>query len=163
MKEKDNRVLLLEQYCNMDSDRKIILDKTPQSLTHLWEWFESHIEWEDKKEEEIQKDLELRPQWMHEYILQATDKISIRTMALASDIATYYGETLIKNNPQIKWGYKLKPDKLDGVKKPILLGYKGNLSCDPRTIIDVLIRKSSREKCGSRLYDAYIKELKLIN
>ncbi|MDD4295464.1 MAG: hypothetical protein PHC69_00710 [Ruminiclostridium sp.] len=92
---------------------------------------------------------------MREIILQSTKKMTILTMALANDIAIYFGETIIHSNPNIRWGYLLKPAKLDGVKQPILLGFKGDVSMNPRGIVHVCILKSSRQKNKMKLNETY--------
>lgn len=134
---------------------RIFLDKSPESLIPLWGWFEEQIEWVEKSEKEIHDEIQEKPNWMREIILQSTKKMTILTMALANDIAKYFGETIVHNNPNIRWGYLLKPAKLDGVKQPILLGFKGDVSMNPRGIVHVCILKSSRQKNKMKLNETY--------
>lgn len=57
MLEKEKRIKQLEQYANQEEQR-VLLDKSPESLIPLWEWFEDKIEWTEKSDEKIQKKLE---------------------------------------------------------------------------------------------------------
>lgn len=152
--EKEHRIQQLEQHIRQ-SNISISLDKTPESLLDLWEWFEGNIEWEKKTEEELNNEMVGRPDWMRPHILADTQKMTILTLALGMDISIYFGETLISNNPSIYWGYRTSPKKLDGVNRPILLGFKGDICAFPYTLIRVCIRKSTREKNKYRLFDLY--------
>ena len=152
--EKEHRIQQLDQYVKQ-SNNCISLDKTPESLIGLWEWFEANIEWEDKTEEDYSNEMVGRPDWMRPHIIADTKKMTILTLALGMDISIYFGETLIINNPSIYWGYKTSPKKLMGVNRPILLGFKGDLSLFPYNQIQVCIRKSTREKNKFKLHDLY--------
>ncbi len=162
MTEKDKRIHQLEEYINKNNTEKVVLDKSPESLIPLWEWFEHQIEWEERSQKEIDDEVKGKPEWMREIIQQSTKKMTILTMALTTDIATYFGETLIYNNPSIRWGYLLKPLKLDGVKEPILLGFKKNISMNPRGIVHVCVLKSSRQKNKMKLFESYTNWLDMV-
>ncbi len=96
-----------------------------------------------------------RPEWMRPNILANTKKMTILTLALAMDISIYFGEALIHNHSSIYWGRKSTPKKLDGINRPILLGFKGDICVFPYTLINVIIRKDSEEKNLNRLYNLY--------
>ena len=155
MTEKDKRIMQLEQYINKSNMGKVVLNKSPESLIPLWEWFEERIEFEERSEKEMADLTNGKPEWMQEIIIQNTKKMTLLTMALTTDIATYFGDTLIHNNPSIRWGYLLKPKKLDGVKEPILLGFKGDISMNPRGIVHVCVLRCSRQKNKNELYETY--------
>lgn len=152
MAEKDKRIIQLEQYINKSNTKKVVLDKSPESLIPLWEWFEKRIEFEERSEEEMADLINGKPEWMQEIILQNTKKMTLLTMALTDDIASYFGETIIKNNPTIRWGYLLRPLKLDGVKQPILLGFINDVSMNPREILHVCVLRCSRHRNKNELY-----------
>lgn len=154
IQEKEKRMTQLEICVNQEI-KSVVLDKTPESLIPLWDWFESHIEWEDKTEEELKDELVGRPEWMYPHILVHTKKATILTMALERDIAIYFAETLINNHPNIYWGYRMKPKRLDGVNQPILLGFKGDISVNYRRLVNVCLLKSSRKKDKNQLYELY--------
>ena len=68
MKTKEERFRILQEYISRDTD-KVILDKTPESLIGLWEWFQTKISWEEKTREEIELELKGRPEWMKQIVL----------------------------------------------------------------------------------------------
>ena len=154
MTQIEGRIKQLNEFINLEK-KDVVLDKTPESLIDLWEWFQEHIEYEDKTEEEINKSCEGQPEWFQEILRQDTKKMTLLTMALAEDIAIYFSETMIHNHPQVHWGYLMKPKKLDGVNIPILLGFKGNDCVNPRTLITVCIYKTTEKKNKYKLYEVY--------
>ena len=154
--ERGNRIHLLEQYINQ-FDHSVCLDYSTESLVNLWRWFESQIEWEDKTEDELHREWIDRPQRFKNTIPYNKKKMSGLTNALCLDISIYFAEILIANNPTIHWGIKTSPKALDGVNRPILLGFSNGISVFPYTLMQVLTRKSTREKNENRLYDLYMK------
>lgn len=154
--EKGNRVQLLEQYVTQFDD-SIVLDYSIDSLVNLWRWFETQIEWEDKTEDELINERIIRPKEFKDVVPYNKKKLTVLTSALCMDISIYFGEMIIANNPTIYWGYKTSPKGLDGVNRPLLLGFSHGISVFPYTLIQVLTRKSSREKDEKRLYDLYLK------
>ena len=156
MTQIEGRIKQLNDFINLEK-KDVVLDKTPESLIDLWEWFQEHIEYEDKTEEEINESCEGQPEWFQEILRQSTKKMTLLTMALAEDIAIYFSETMIHNHPQVHWGYRMKPKKLDGVNIPILLGFEGDISSNPRNMVSVCIYKSTDKKNKYQLYETYNK------
>ena len=154
MTQIEGRIKQLNEFINLEN-KNVVLDKTPESLIDLWEWFQGHIEYEDKTEEEINKSCEGQPEWFQEILRKSTKKMTLLTMALAEDIAIYFSETMIHNHPQVHWGYLMKPKKLDGAKLPILLGFECILSANPRNLVSVCIYKSTEKKNKYELYETY--------
>ena len=154
MTQIEGRIKQLNEFINLEK-KDVVLDKTPESLIDLWEWFQEHIEYEDKTEEEINKSCEGQPEWFQEILRQDTKKMTLLTMALAEDIDIYFSETMIHNHPQVHWGYRMKPKKLDGVNIPILLGFEGDISSNPRNMVSVCIYKSTDKKNKYQLYETY--------
>ena len=161
MAHKDERVEQLQRFINNETN-KVILDYSVESLIPLWEWFENHIEFEPRTPEEIEEDVASRPQWMHETVRQYTEKETLMTMALAYDISIYFGDTIVKNNPQLYWEYPRKPKKLDGVNEPNILGFGTSLNLYLLGVLSVLVKKSHREKDKNRLYNLYEIQMKLL-
>ena len=54
----DTRIEILQNYIDKTSTKKNVLDKSPESLIDLWEWFEDKIVEEKMTDEEIEKMLE---------------------------------------------------------------------------------------------------------
>jgi hypothetical protein len=161
MREKEKRIKQLEQYVNQDSQH-VFLDKSPESLIPLWEWFEDKIEWEKGSEEEMQEELFGKPEQIRKILLQNTKRATVLTMALVEDIAIYFSDTIIFNNPTVHWGYKMKPKKLDGVNQPIMLGFKGGICVNPRGLVELCIMRSSRKRNKEELFETYTILLKNI-
>ncbi len=161
MLEKEKRIKQLEQYVNQDSQR-VILDKSPESLITLWEWFEDKIEWEKRSEEEMQEELLGNPELIRNILWKNTKRLTVLTMALVEDIAIYFSDTMIFNNPTVYWGYRIKPKKLDGVNQPIMLGFKGDICVNPRGLVELCILRSSRNRNKEELFETYTILLKNI-
>ena len=153
---KEERIRWLEEYISLD-DKDINLDYSPESLVKVWNWFESKIQWENKTEEEIKLEVDRRPEKYRNSTPYCTQKMTTLTLAIAMDISIYFGEMLIVNNPTIYWGYRTRPKQLDGVNRPVLLGFRYAGCVFPYTLIQVLIRKSTEEKNSNRLLELYSK------
>ena len=123
----EQRIQNLEKYINLTGTR-MVLDKTPNSLIELWDWFSNHIEVCTKDEQELMLESTMRPDWIKAHIMSDRRKLSLNTIMIAVDISAYFGEVFIKNNPNIYWGYLSKPKKLHGVNRPRLLGFAGDMS-----------------------------------
>ena len=76
----------------------------------LWDWYETKIKQAPKTKKEIEYSVSKYPKWMEENIRKITMKYTEETLSLALDISIYYGETIIKNYPNLYWGafYKAK-------------------------------------------------------
>lgn len=155
METMDERIRYLEEYIHVE-DNTVMLDKSPESLITLWGWFQEKIEWIERTPEEIEEEIKQRPDWMRPHILEHTKKLSIQNLMIAWDIATYFGETMIYNNPTIHWGYLMKPKKLYGVNRPRLMGFEGDMSAYPYGLVDVCIRKSSKVNNKFELFETYL-------
>jgi len=151
----DGRIHQLESYIKDTSNCKVIFDYSVESLIPLWEWYETKIIVEEMSQDEIEEELEGRPDWMQAEILKDTTKISIKTWAFGMDIAMYFAEVFIKHNPSVKWGYFTKPKSRVSLNRPVLLGFVGGKDLDPRRIVVNCTYRSIREKKMSRLYDLY--------
>ncbi|MBQ2980911.1 MAG: hypothetical protein IJD58_02170 [Lachnospiraceae bacterium] len=162
METKEERFKKLHEYIIKDTD-KVKLDKTPESLIDLWEWFQTKIYWEEKTNKEIKEELQGVPNWIESIIDNSKMKISRQTLRIAYDIGNYFGEVMVENNDSLYWGFRTKPKKLDGVNHPIVLGFLGDTSMHMYNIMEVLIRKDTREPKRERLYDLYNTWLKMVN
>lgn len=152
----DTRIEILQNYIDKTSTKKIVLDKSPESLIDLWEWFEDKIVEEKMTDEEIEKMLAGKNRFERDVLKDTNTKLSTLTLALALDISTYFGETMIHNNPVIYWGYETKPKMLIGVNQPTLLGFEhGKLSLDQRNAVMVCIRRSIRKRNKMELFETY--------
>lgn len=151
----EQRIQNLEKYINLTGTH-MVLDKTPNSLIELWDWFSNHIEVCTKDEQELMLELAMRPNWIKAHIMSDRRKLSLNTIMIAVDISAYFGEVFIKNNPNIYWGYLSKPKKLYGVNRPRLLGFAGDMS------VYVCIWKTIETVDNMHLFNMYQICLKMI-
>lgn len=157
----EQRIQNLEKYINLTGTR-MVLDKTPNSLIELWDWFSNHIEVCTKDEQELMLELTMRPDWIKAHIMSDRRKLSLNTIMIAVDISAYFGEVFIKNNPNIYWGYLSKPKKLHGVNRPRLLGFAGDMSVYPYGRVEMCIWKTIETVDNMHLFNMYKVCLKMI-
>lgn len=130
-----------------------VLDKTIESLVPLWEWFEDKIEWRELDEEEKIRRLSKFPERMREFI--STREPTLLTKALEMDIALYWGEVMVANNPTLYWGFITRPKSLDGVNQPYILGFGDGFNSYPLGLIRVCLAESTEERDKNRLLNPY--------
>ena len=157
----EQRIQNLEKYINLTGTR-MVLDKTPNSLIELWDWFSNHIEVCTKDEQELMLESAMRPDWIKAHIMSDRRKLSLNTIMIAVDISAYFGEVFIKNNPNIYWGYLSKPKKLHGVNRPRLLGFAGDMSVYVYGRVEVCIWKTIETVDNMHLFNMYQICLKMI-
>ena len=157
----EQRIQNLEKYINLTGTH-MVLDKTPNSLIELWDWFSNHIEVCTKDEQELMLELAMRPNWIKAHIMSDRRKLSLNTIMIAVDISAYFGEVFIKNNPNIYWGYLSKPKKLHGVNRPRLLGFVGDMSVYVYGRVEVCIWKTIETVDNMHLFNMYQVCLKMI-
>lgn len=157
----EQRIQNLEKYINLTGTH-MVLDKTPNSLIELWDWFSNHIEVCTKDEQELMLELAMRPNWIKAHIMSDRRKLSLNTIMVAVDISAYFGEVFIKNNPNIYWGYLSKPKKLHGVNRPRLLGLAGDMSVYVYGRVEVCIWKTIETVDNMHLFNMYQVCLKMI-
>lgn len=157
----EQRIQNLEKYINLTGTR-MVLDKTPNSLIELWDWFSNHIEVCTKDEQELMLESAMRPDWIKAHIMSDRRKLSLNTIMIAVDISAYFGEVFIKNNPNIYWGYLSKPKKLHGVNRPRLLGFVGDMSVYVYGRVEVCIWKTIETVDNMHLFNMYQVCLKMI-
>lgn len=157
----EQRIKNLEKYINLTGTH-MVLDKTPNSLIELWDWFSNHIEVCTKDEQELMLELAMRPNWIKAHIMSDRRKLSLNTIMIAVDISAYFGEVFIKNNPNIYWGYLSKPKKLHGVNRPRLLGVAGDMSVYVYGRVEVCIWKTIETVDNMHLFNMYQVCLKMI-
>ncbi|MGO3741126.1 hypothetical protein [Kerstersia sp.] len=120
-------------------------DFTPDSLNQLDSWFEEQIETRTMTQDEIE---ETRRKLVIPIEIGTTE-LSNRTFSLAIDIGMYFGQTLLKGNPKLKWGQNLKSKRHIDYGQPILIG-QGSIPCNPVGLLITrayaITRKSKNKK-----------------
>jgi len=153
MLEIANRIELLSDY-KKEEKGGVELDYSEESLHFLWKWFEKYIKFIDLSEDEYIEKINSYPDWMKNYI--SKQKISYETYKLLWDISIYFAEVVIKNsNGKIYWAFHTKPKNSESLNEPVLVGFLDDVYLNPRTIVEVLTRRSHREKDEYRLLNIY--------
>lgn len=148
------RLEQLENYVKYTTKNNFKFDKSVDSLIYLWKWFETIIETERKTKIELEKELENLPEWLHEQIKINNIKPTTLTLSICLDIGIYFSETLIYNNPSIKWDY-IKTSKNISFNKPVLVGFKNGLNFEPSRILNVCLNESIKKHNSMILRDLY--------
>jgi len=134
------RLELLRRYFDANNS-PVDFDFSINSLKLLWTGFVPQIKFVQKNKEELTNELKASPIWMHDFI--DDNKISLETLAVACDIAIYFGEVFIQNHENIYWGVVNSPKTLNYVNRPVIIGFK-NKELDPRRVVINLIYDVSR-------------------
>lgn len=151
--QTDDRIDYLKNYILKEED-DITFDYSPESLIPIWSWYEKKIMLEEKDSEELEKERKETPTDLHEFI--KTERLSYETIGICVDIAAYFAETIIKNNPEkLKWGYFTKPKNKMDVNRPVVLGFSNNNHLNPITVVYNCTWHSVELLNNKRLYDMY--------
>ena len=119
--EIPNRITMLWEYMKEERPESQPFDYSPESLIPLWDWYETKIKQAPKTKKEIEYSVSKYPKWMEENIRKITMKYTDETLSLALDISIYYGETIIKNYPNMYWGHFTRPKRELFANKPVIL------------------------------------------
>lgn len=155
--EIPNRTALLWEYIKQERPETEPFDYSPESLLPLWEWYETKIERVPMSKKEIEYQVTQYPKWIEneirkEVIMKYTDE----TLSLALDISIYLGEMVLKNYPNLYWGYRTKPKNEFSANRPVILKLAGKRPYfNPSRIVFVLMVKFSKGDNEDSLYDLY--------
>ncbi|MCM3137594.1 hypothetical protein M3573_04820 [Bacillus safensis] len=159
-----DRIEVLKNVTNDEVD----FNYTPESLIEVYSWYLSQIEIYELSEEDIGRELESLsryPDFIYqdekERLLANPVEIGKVDYAIAMDIGIYYGETIRRNYPQVKWTYFTKPKSHPFLNKPVL--YFNDADDDmisyEREPIDMMFVLNQRIKRGEitdhSLYELY--------
>ena len=118
----DHRVEYLKQVSSID------LNYSVKSLTDIWGWFLSHAEIEKApsiKKSELKKQLKSFPREIRNAILdEQREQFTLQTEYILRDIAMYFGEVYIRNNPSIHWGFHTDINQDSFANMPVLMGFE---------------------------------------
>ncbi len=147
----------------------VTLDYTKESLIDLFSWYLKVITIREMSEEEIGAELEQYSQYpkhiyddMKQELLENPVDLEKIDYAIAMDIAIYYGETIRKNYPQVKWTYFTKPKSYVYLNEPLLhfqdakdelISYER----EPRSLMLVLVHKiKEQDVTEMELYETFL-------
>lgn len=159
------RVKVLEELFNNKWHCNIQFDYSLESLDPLWAAFEKHIEIEVRTEKQIRAEHNGFPEYVIEEALKDKRKISNKSLIIALDIGTYFGEVITRQIPGIYWGFFTRPKKMMSVNQPVLLGFRYsdyNDYMDPGWMMNVACSKFLDEPNPhylSELIDIWTKKL----
>ena len=155
----DERIEYLQKYINADVGN-FYLDFTPESLVSLWKWFEPKIYLEELPQEWYEERLAKQPEWAREFIKK--EDLSRETKKILIDIATYFGETFVRNYPnKLHWDYVKKPKSDVSYNRPVIKGFLCS-DFDPYLISTTSCYRFLRNDERADLYQLYLVWLKWI-
>ena len=153
VREIPHRMEILEEYVNGRYKANVKFDYTIESLVPLWAWFESVMTIEERTQEEIDRDLSVLAEWMHDIVLQHTTRPSLTTIAIGNDIAIYFAEVFRKHNSKAYWTYIATAKKHMSYNHPVLMGFVNKMDMNPEMLIITCIRKSLQDRNPNRLVE----------
>ncbi len=118
----DDRIKYLKEYSSVE------LDYSVKSLIDIWSWFLKNAEIEKTPKirlKELKKQLQGQPKEIVKDIIDEQRlQFSLQTEYIIRDIAMYFGEVYIKNNPSISWGYHTDINEDSFANMPVLMGFE---------------------------------------
>lgn len=159
MNQINIRISLLKSEITKDGEN-MDFDFSVESLIPLWNWYRKKITFRELSENEYNDLIHSYPDWMKEHISRYN--LSYETLLYGEDVAIYFAQVFIHNNPTIKWGYFTKPKNRASVNEPTLLGFKYDKDLNPRLIIENITRRADKENQGDSLFDIYQVWLKYV-
>lgn len=128
-----------------------------------FEYLGEYIQRDDYTLRELKKKAKDYPEWLREEILSDDTKISLKTLAICSDLAMYFAEVIRRNNMEhIYWGYYTKPKNRMSVNEPALLGFSHNIEMNPRRILYNCTLQSAERSEKQMLLNLYYTWMKYI-
>jgi len=136
---KNERLDVLKNHVQLEyPDWELEYSRT--SLIDLYSWFSKNICLERISEKEISKIKEQINQTplfnnvidIPEYVYSAV------TASVCFDVGIYLGETLIKNNKDVKWGQKINSKNYIDYVQPILISKNYKVPINPRRAAESL-------------------------
>jgi hypothetical protein len=148
VKEIPKRVSQLRQICPLD------LDFSPDALVALGDWFGGLVETRQRTHNEMQQEYEKFPTWLWQYITNST--FTEKTLSMCIDLGIYFGETLHRRNPALRWDVVLKPKNDVDFHQPVILPFRRSMHLNPTTImINVAATALRTESAGARLQEVF--------
>ena len=151
-----DRITLLWEYMKQERPDSQPFDYSPESLLPLWEWYETKIKQVPMSKKEIEYEVSIKPKWMEENVRKNTMKFTDESLSLALDISIYLGETVVKNYPNLHWGYFTRPRQEFFARRPVILGLNRRVNYfAPSQRVFVCMIESSKKQDKDRLYNLY--------
>lgn len=132
---------------------QVNLNRSPESLIHIWEWFHNKIEIVNKTAEELEEEFRSTKDWLKNYIL--VRKMSMVSLSIILDIAIYFGEVIRENNRGVYWEVLFKPKSYVSVNRPILGGFRAKSMDVVQITSNKAILIQEGDSNTNALYDIY--------
>lgn len=117
-----NRIEYLQNFSGVNLNYSI------NSLNDIWNWFLKNAKIEKTpaiKIKELKSQLKNQPREIVNDILSEQSKqFSLETEYIMRDIAMYFGELYIRNNPSISWGFHTDVKVDSFANMPLLIGFE---------------------------------------
>lgn len=149
------RLEQLQRYLNEQVKGSIKLTMEVNTLAPLWDWFCKTIQIRPRTHKELEDELKSTPEWLHDFIKADDKKLTLETLSVGMDIAIYFAEVVVHNNPAIHWGYYTKPKRRVSVNEPVLLGFSHGMELNPRHILHTLMLRYIRNADQDGLLETY--------
>lgn len=158
-KIKGERVRYLKQEVERENP-KHSLNYTRNSFSGLTKWLISKIDFVHPSDYEVRKfnDKMKKTPELANIIKPINITLAQELVSIIFDIGIYYGEMIIKNCENYKWGFTLKPKSYVHYAQPILIAKKPSNNSNPRFFIEneILFSKNENIKISEDfLLEAY--------
>ena len=141
----DERIDVLTKFVNEETDSQWAPNFSIASLNTIDAWLLIHSRKKHVSSRERRKQIEKRK--LHGLWSQLTmewDEYLTRDTALRCfDVAIYFGETLRRNNSDLKWTFLTSPKDLVDVYIPVLIVPKNDMNLNPNRITAVIASKNA--------------------
>ncbi|GGG09031.1 hypothetical protein [Paenibacillus aceti] len=156
LENRKNRIqVLVDYYESTGGGSPKDLDLTTKSLNLLWNWFVPRIVQIKKTSEELAEENEQLPWWIKTECSENEYKLSKETEIMIMDIGLYFGEVLIQQFVQLKWGIIYKPRNFVDVNRPIIVGFNKNMTLNPVRVVNTCTYKAAKGIQSNDLYSLY--------
>lgn len=156
LENRKNRIqVLVDHYESTGGGSPKDLDLTTESLNLLWNWFVPRIVQVKKTSEELAEENEQLPWWIKTESSENEYKLSRETEIMIMDIGLYFGEVLIQQFVQLKWGIIYKPRNFVDVNRPIIVGFNKNMTLNPVRVVNTCTSKAAKGIQSNDLYSLY--------
>ena len=138
------RIEMLRQTLALNDGGHVALDYTLGSLRQLGAWFGPNIGIRFPSEEEIEEDRQQLPEWLRSAAEEPD--LSYVTYSLCYDTGIYFGETMRRRYPFLRWEIVMRPKSDVDLHKPVLDREEKDCRLNPMQIMTVVARKGAFDR-----------------
>lgn len=126
-------------------------DYSPSSLDALGDWFSRHVSTRDRTRQEFDQIMA-----QAKYPINIPDyDLTNESFSLGMDVGIYFGLTLMKNHPSLKWEQDLKNKRFADYGQPIIVGFGATPLNPVRIGINIAYGLASKKNTSTRLREVY--------